>query len=302
MLASTLVLACLGSLAVDAQSLLDRAKSQYEAAAYEEALSTLSRAGEVSLGERVQVEQYRALCLIALGKQADAEESIGALVAADPTYVPSPSIASPKVLQMVAEIRRRELPAVIRRLVDEGRLAFQGKDLARARQNFELVLKLTDDPALGERPETEDLKVVARGFVTLTMATEAPAPAPAPPAATPAAPASTAEQDGDGGEATPTTSAPRLPAFEAAVPIQQAMPAWEPPGRAFAQTEYNGSLKVTIGIDGKVKNAVIERASHPAYDARLLQVAQSWTYKPATRNGTPVESEKVIAVQLRPLH
>ena len=299
-LAATLVLACLGSLAVDAQSLLDRAKSQYEAAAYEEALSTVSKAGEVSLGERVQVEQYRALCLIALGKQADAEESIGALVAADPTYVPSPSIASPKVLQMVSEIRRRELPAVIRRLVDEGRLAFQSKDLARARENFELVLKLTDDPALRERPETEDVKVVARGFVTLAMATEVPAPAPPP--ATAATPVSTSEQDGDGGEAAPTTNVPRLPTFEAAVPIQQAMPAWEPPGRAFAQTEYNGSLKVTIGIDGKVKNAVIERASHPAYDARLLQVAQSWTYKPATRNGKPVESEKVIAVQLRPLH
>jgi hypothetical protein len=31
-------------------------------------------------------------------------------------------------------------------------------------------------------------------------------------------------------------------------------------------------------------------------------VASTWLYKPATRNGEPIESEKVIAVRLRPLH
>jgi hypothetical protein len=299
-LVSSFLLAGFSSIAADAvaQSTLDRAKSQYEAAAYEEALTTLSRADDVSTNTRVEVEQYRALCLIALGRQNDAEEAISALVDADPTYVPSPTIASPKVLQLVSEIRRRELPTIIRRLVDEGRLAFQSKEFARARQNFELVLKLIDDPAMGNRPETEDVKVVARGFVTLASVSET-APPPAAPA--PSAPAS--EPDGDGGEAVPAAipASSRLPVFEAAVPIQQVMPPWEPPNRAFARGEFNGAIKVTIGIDGKVKNAVIDRPSHPAYDARLLQVAPSWTYKPATRDGKPVESEKIIAVQLRPV-
>jgi hypothetical protein len=299
-LISSFLLAVSSVMAADAaaQSTLDRAKSQYEAAAYEEALTTLSRTDEVASSQRVEVEQYRALCLIALGRQSDAEEAISALVGVDPTYVPSPSVASPKVLQLVSEIRRRELPGIIRRLVDEGRLAFQSKDFARARLNFELVLKLTDDPAVGDRPEVEDVKVVARGFVTLASVSDGP-----PPAA-PAAPtvAGSSPQDGDGGEEIPPATPPsaRAPVFEAAIPIQQVMPQWEPPNRAFARVEYNGALKVIIGIDGKVKQAVIDRPSHPAYDARLLQVAQSWTYKPATRDGKPVESEKVIAVQLRP--
>jgi hypothetical protein len=49
-----------------------------------------------------------------------------------------------------------------------------------------------------------------------------------------------------------------------------------------------------------VKTATIERPSHPLYDVRLLQAAKGWLYRPAMRNGEPVESEKIVAVQLNP--
>src|SRR5690349_3267204 len=82
------------------QDALEEAKAQYAAAAYEDALTTLTRAGGAPPAKRVEVEQYRAFCLIALGRTEDAERAIAALVAADPKYVPSANVASPKVLSM----------------------------------------------------------------------------------------------------------------------------------------------------------------------------------------------------------
>jgi tetratricopeptide (TPR) repeat protein len=263
---------------------LDAAKSQYEAAAYEEALAILSRASDVPEEERAEFEQYRAFCLIALGNMPEAERAVAALVEADPTYLPSKSVASPKVLAMVSEIRAKELPAVARRVFDAGRVAYKEKNFSEAREQFDLLLTLLKDPAMEGRPETQDMLSLAEGFVTLVAAaTSRPAPAaPPPPAA--AAPAKPA--------------AP--PVVVAAVPLREALPPWVPPNNIVAASEYSGSLKIRIGADGRVLSASIERASHPAYDARLLQEARFWVYKPATRDGTPIESEKLIDIRLRP--
>jgi hypothetical protein len=280
-----------GVLNAASQSVLDRARLQYESAAYEEALSTLTEAEETAAPDKVQLEQYRAFCLIALGRLPEAEHALSALVAADPTYMPSPSVASPKVLTMVSDIRKKELPAIVRNLMAQGRSSYQQKELERARQLFEQVLQLVEDPSMSGRAEVEDIKVVARGFVDLAVAAAAPPPAPV---------------------ATQASAPPSVPAvpvppvesivFVPAVVLQQNMPPWEPPTRAFGTVEYNGSIKVRVGTDGKVKAATIERPSHPAYDGRLLQATQTWLYQPATRNGVPVESERVIAVQLRPIY
>ena len=78
-----------------AQSDLSEAKTQYEEAAYEDALTTLTKASASTPADRVQLEQYRALCLIALGRLPEAERAVVALVEADPTYVPPSSVASP---------------------------------------------------------------------------------------------------------------------------------------------------------------------------------------------------------------
>ena len=266
-----------------AQDTLEEAKAHYAAAAYEEALSMLTRVEAAPAMNKVELEQYRAFCFIALGKLADAERAVAALVAADPRYVPSPTVASPKVLQLVSEMRRKELPGVARRLFDDGKAAFKEKELGRAQRNFALLLQVLDDPALKGRPEHEDLRVLAEGFVALLDV-------PAAPAAEATAPATVTET-------VVRTSGTR--AMEPPVPIRQTLPEWMPTDKIAGSRDYIGSIKVIIGIDGRVKSASIEQATHPTYDARLLQVAKEWLYKPATRNGEPVESEKVIAIQLR---
>jgi tetratricopeptide (TPR) repeat protein len=267
--------------AAAAQDALEEAKAQYAAAAYEEALSMLTRVDAGPTLNRVELEQYRAFCFIALGKMAEAERAVASLVAADPKYVPSPTVASPKVLQLLSDMRRKELPGVVRKLFDEGKSAFKEKELPRAQRNFQLLLQLLDDPALKGRPENEDLRVVAEGFVAL-LATPAPAPAPATTTAS---------------ETVIRTSG--VPASEPPVAIRQTLPEWMPTDKMAASRDYVGSIRVTIGIDGRVKSAAIEKATHPIYDARLLQVSKQWLFKPATQNGEPVESEKVIAIQLR---
>jgi TonB family protein len=83
--------------------------------------------------------------------------------------------------------------------------------------------------------------------------------------------------------------------------IQETLPIWTPPNPSVARNEYNGAVKVRIGTDGRVKAATMDRPTHPAYDTALLNTARSWLYKPAMQNGTPIESERVIAVRLRPL-
>jgi len=280
------------SAAAAAQNDLGEAKAKYEEAAYEDALTTLTKASASTTADRVQLEQYRALCLIALGRISEAERAVAALVDADPTYVPPSSVASPRVLAMIAEIRRKELPGVARRVLDSGRAAYEAKDIPRAQRQFDLLLKLLDDPIMEGRPEREDLLAVARGFSTLLVA----APAPRPPAAEterPAAPPAAAA-------ATPP-AAPAVSTFVPASVIQESLPIWTPPNPAVARNEYNGAVKVRIGADGRVKAATIDRPTHPAYDTALLNTARSWLYKPATQNGTPIESERVIAVRLRPL-
>jgi len=280
------------SAAAAAQNDLGEAKAKYEEAAYEDALTTLTKASASTTADRVQLEQYRALCLIALGRISEAERAVAALVDADPTYVPPSSVASPRVLAMIAEIRRKELPGVARRVLDSGRAAYEAKDIPRAQRQFDLLLKLLADPIMEGRPEREDLLAVARGFSTLLVA----APAPRPPAAEterPAAPPAAAA-------ATPP-AAPAVSTFVPASVIQESLPIWTPPNPAVARNEYNGAVKVRIGTDGRVKAATIDRPTHPAYDTALLNTARSWLYKPATQNGTPIESERVIAVRLRPL-
>jgi len=167
------------------QNDLDAARTRYEEAAYEDALKLLDAMSPASPDERVQVEQYRALCHIALGQTEQADRAVAALVDADPTYVLPSTIASPKVLAIVAEARRRQLPGIARKLLDSGRAAFAEKKTALANEQFTLLLKLLDDPAMADRPERADYRTLAEGFTSL-LAAPAATPSAAPAASAPA--------------------------------------------------------------------------------------------------------------------
>ena len=264
----------------DAQDALEAAKAHYAAADYEEALTTLTRVDAAPAASKVEMEQYKAFCFIALGKLPEAERAVASLVALDPKYVPSPTVASPRVLTLVSEMRRKELPGIARRLFDEGRTAFKEKQFDRAQSSFDLLIEILDDPAMKGRPESDDLRVLAEGFMALSDAAATPPPKVEEPA--------------------PVATPARLnTVILPPVALQQTLPEWVPPDPISASREYAGSLKVVIGADGRVKSSSIEKPSYPTYDARLLLASRQWVYQPATRNGEPIESEKLIAILLR---
>ncbi len=279
---------------------LDLARSRYEEAAYEDALKILDGVEPSTASQRVQVEQYRALCHIALGHTEDAERAVIALVDADPIYLPPTTIASPKVLSIVVETRRRHIPLVAKQLLDSGRKAFAEKNMALANEQFTLLLKLLDDPAMADRPERADFRTLAEGFVTLAAVPAPAAPTSsttAPPAFSPASAGSTAS-----GPPEAAAAGPGVPgSFTPAVPLEETLPQWRPPNLAIARNEYAGSVKLQIGVDGRVKNATVLKPSHPLYDAAVLGVVKTWRYKPAMQDGASTESERVIAIRLRPL-
>src|SRR5437870_5435101 len=79
---------------------LSAARDLYASARYDEALAVLNGMRPTSddpAGERKWIEQYRSLCLLALGRGTEAEAAIGAAVTADPLFQPTENDASPRV-------------------------------------------------------------------------------------------------------------------------------------------------------------------------------------------------------------
>ena len=75
-----------------AEDSLNAARDLYAAAAYEDALAALDRlraGGVAKVDDNRAVDQYRAFCLLALGKSNEAAQAIEAVVSADPSYYPS---------------------------------------------------------------------------------------------------------------------------------------------------------------------------------------------------------------------
>jgi tetratricopeptide (TPR) repeat protein len=272
------------ALSAFAQDDLQRAKDLYAAAAYEEALAVLTGVPEA---ERVlQVRQYQAFCLIALGHTAEAQQAIEALLTANPTYQPDPVETSTRVLEVFAEARKNALPDITKRMYVDAKAALERKDRRAAVSGFEDLVRAIDSaPDLAAK--FEDLRVLADGFAILSRAlpdvstSAEAAPGPGSAAAQPAEPAQ------------PVAST-------RPVVVKQEIPAWVPFDGVSRRQAFNGVLRIRVGVDGRVEAAEMIRPVHPGYDKELLRATESWLYKPATENGVPVASDVMVQIQLRP--
>jgi tetratricopeptide (TPR) repeat protein len=266
-----------------AQDSLQSAKDLYASAAYEDALKVLSRL-QVS-DPKPEVAQYRASCLIALGRTAEAEKAIASVVTANPSFVPDPAEVSPRLQELFARTRRQMVPEIARQVYLEAKVALDRKDRETAVAKFEAVVQLIDSGADASGSLSE-LRLLAAGFLDLSRAMSAP-PATASPTARNSA-ASTANKPVKAPEITPP------------VAIKQVMPAWFPSDNVSRQAEFFGSVRVLISATGKVESAEIVRPIHPAYDRLLLLAAKGWEYQPARSDGLAVSSEQLVQVQLKP--
>jgi TonB family protein len=272
---------------------LGAARDLYASARYDEALAVLNdlRPAESgnSTSDRRSIEQYRSLCLLALGRGSEAESAIAAVVTADPAYQPSEADASPRVRAAFSDVRKRLLPEIVTTRYSIAKSAFDRKDYASAEQVFRQVIALLDDPDMGGR--LADLRTLASGFLDLSVAAAAPPPEPAkkePVAAPPPPPVPQVDPNrvytADDAEVT------------APVAIRQDVPRI-PPALA-QQARPRGVLDITIDEHGRVAAITVRVSVHPMYDTLLTTAARDWKYQPATVAGKPVKFRKLIQVNV----
>lgn len=253
---------------------IERVRALYVAAAYEEALAAIPSATPAAV--KLEVEQYRALCLLALGREDEAATTVEGIVRDNPTYLPSERDTSPRLQSIFASARLKLLPDLARQAYSDGKTAFEAKDGDAARTAFQRAISIVESLPEPDRGPLADLALLATGFLDLAESRAVPEPAPEKPAA------------------------PAPVPYVAPVAIDEQLPPWNPPDSASMRTEYLGLLRVSIGEDGRVLSAEIVKSSHPSYDGVLARVAKDWRYRPATRGGQPVASQKDIQIRLVP--
>src|SRR5438132_2077722 len=115
LMAGTSAVAAVASAASPADDTLAAARDLYASAAYEDALAVLNRlrAPDGRPDEGRAIDQYRAFCLLALGRNAEAERAIEVVAAAEPMYHPSYADVSPPVRSACSDVRRPMPPNTI---------------------------------------------------------------------------------------------------------------------------------------------------------------------------------------------
>ena len=127
---------------------LAAARDLYSSARYDDALSIMNGLlpqDSKNPANRRTIEKYRSLCLLALGRNAEAEVAIAAVVASDPMYLPTETEAAPRVRTAFSEVRQRQLPDIARARYATAKAAFDRKEFASAEQQFRELLRLIDD-------------------------------------------------------------------------------------------------------------------------------------------------------------
>ncbi len=276
------------------QDTLAAAKDLYATAAYQDALQMLEKLkpADPASDDAVETSKYRAFCLFALGRTADAEQVVTDILGSRPRFRLDEREASPRVVTAFRDVRRRQLPVLLEQAYTRGRDAYDQKQTDTAVQQFRLVIDLADDPDTPKDQQLiKEMRVLAQGFLDLAEATKRPPVQPAAPApATPAQP-----------PPPPPVVRPFYTVDDAGVTppvaINQQMPAWPlnvPPLR-----NTTAVLEVLINEKGEVEAAVMRTPTRTIYDAMLLQRAKQWQYRPATFESRPVKYRKMIQITLQ---
>lgn len=294
-----LVIAALVSIPMRAADSLTEARDLYAAAEYENALALLNKIqpGDHEPDERRAIEQYRAYCLLALGRSADAEQAIASVVAAMPLYKPAGDDVSPRIRSAFTDVRRRMLPTIIQQKYAAAKVAFDRKNFPVAATVFAEVVDAMADPDVADavkQPPLADLRVLAMGFRDLSVSAAAPPPVPVretpvpePVALVKAAPAAAI--------ATPRIYA----AVDTQVMPPTALKQVLPPFPAQLPVANRGILEIVINQAGAVESAAMRESVNPRYDMQLVAAAKSWQYRPALLNGKPVPYRKMIQVDVK---
>ncbi len=196
---------------------IDRVRALYGAAAYEEALAAMPAVNGESVG--TDLEQYRALCQLALGREKEAVATVERLVRDNPMYVPPASDTSPRMQSIFTSARSKLVPQIAKQAYAEAKGAYEAKNRDAAHAAFKRTIELIESLPDAEKTLLADLRLLAGEFLTLSAP---PAAAPsAPPAAPPPPPVPTSTASNRSGK--PEAE------FVGPVAVREQLPAWVPP-------------------------------------------------------------------------
>jgi TonB family protein len=303
---------------------LEAVRALYAAADYDGALRLLASAG--SGDDVVQVEEYRALCLLALGRTLEAERSVERIFSNKPLYTVDAAQTSPRMVALISQVRQRMVPALARNLYGAARRNFEQKEYAAAVAQLTEMLAMID--AAGSAvPGLNDLKVLGEGFLELAESQLAAATAPPPVSGSPlgapgvlrtgvysdflriadeqSAAARAAMVGSNGSDPnSPILLRPDIYSdvdrIQPPVPLQRDVPRWTPPDASARQTTHRGHVEIVVDETGAVEAVAVAESVHASYDTLLVEAARKWRYRPATRNGQPVRYRLLTEVVLRP--
>ena len=288
--------------AVAGQDALANAKDLYASAAYDEALAVLERLQHnPSSTDAIEIGQYRAFCLLALGRSDEGRRAIQVIVESNPLFLPPVEQTPPRLMTVFREVRHQMLPRIVRDSYANAKSAFDRKELETAATGFDRVLLLLNDPDSTESESLADIRMLATGFKDLTRlgltvgpsATAVVTTAPTTAAASnPAAPPELSEARRTFGPEDTDVTAP--------VVVSQTLPPWRYSKLTETRRQFQGALALVIDENGNVKSVTLLEGVQPEYNAVLVNAARSWKFVPAMKDGVPVQYRKVVRIRLTP--
>jgi hypothetical protein len=319
-----------------AQDSLSAAKDLYASAAYEDALSTLSRmdsGGGPDIAR--QVDEYRAFCLYALGRTREAESVAESIIRKEPLARLDAADASPRLEMMFSDVRKRLLPSLIRDRFRTAKSSLDQKNHIAAQPHLaEARLMILEAEKIGVKDDgLADLSILVDGFLQLIQTSadqrasqQAAVVSPAAsPAATASRPGASSPLQGGAGSPRPAgaspaqvaANAPRPVASSAApaaangarvyslddegvvppVAIEQRMPAMTPQMQMITKSmKTSGVLDVLVDEEGRVVDATIRQSLNSSFDTLIVRTARHWKYRPAMKDGVAVRYVKTLVL------
>jgi hypothetical protein len=268
-----------------ADGTLAAARDLYVSASYDDALTMLSglTSGTRTVEELQSVDLYRTLCLVALGRSADADRVIEGMLMRQPLYRASSEELSPRLQSAFQTARKRILPGVIQKEYAEAKNAFDKQEFVVASSGFSSVLKSLADPdiaAAAGTPPLADIRTLATSFRDLSVKLIPPPPAPKV-EAKPVRPVRAVYTAEDRDVTTPVALQQRVPKYPAAV-----------------TRPLSGVLEFVVDETGAVQTPMMLVSIDPSYDQMVIGAAKKWTYQPATVDGKPVKYIKRLTISV----
>jgi outer membrane biosynthesis protein TonB len=163
---------------------------------------------------------------------------------------------------------------------------------------------LLNDPDSTDSEGSGDIRMLATGFRDLSkLGLKAVPSATTVSPSAPSAPTTVAVPKAEAPPEVPEprrTYGPEDTSVTAPVAVSQTLPPWRYSKLAEAHREYQGVLALVIDESGNVQSVALLEGVQPEYNAILVKAARSWKFRPAMKDGLPVQYRKVVRIRLSP--